>query len=693
MAHEYTNALAREKSPYLLQHAHNPVDWNAWNEAALQRAKDENRPIFLSIGYSTCHWCHVMEHESFEDERIASLMNRYFVNIKVDREERLDVDQTYMNAVQAMGQQGGWPLSVWLTPDLKPFYGGTYFPPSSRYGRPGFVEIIERIHELWTEQRSSLETQANTIATALAKEAAGGPDESVMDAAALDNGYHTFRATYDSEYGGFGRAPKFPRPSALLFLLRHHNRTGQQEALSMVVQTLRHMALGGIHDHIGGGFSRYSVDPFWRVPHFEKMLYDQAQLMSAYAQTYQLTGLQDLAAAVHDIAGYVQRDMSDDGGAFFSAEDADSADENGLSREGMFYVWTLEELDAILGEDAARLFASYYGMNAEGNFEHGLNVLHVSSSIPDLAEKTGESEEHVRASLQESLGKLAQVRARRPRPHLDDKILTAWNGLMISGFSEAYQALGAVSFLAAAKRAADFVLATMWDPGSRTLMRRYRDGEVAIEGFLDDHAFLATGLVDLYEASLDPAYLRAAVDIADAMVDRFADDASGGFFFSTTELAGMPRHKDEHDGAEPSGNSAAALLLLRLAEMTGRAEWRALAERTIMAFSGVLNQYPEMMPAMLCALDMAQAAPQQVIVAGNLEDHDTRTMLRTVQGLYLPNATLLYADGALAGIAPWTEGMTAREGRATAYVCRDFACRAPITDLKELPVALGEPIA
>ncbi len=690
MAHEYTNDLIHEKSPYLLQHAHNPVDWNAWNDETLRKARDENRPIFLSIGYSTCHWCHVMEHESFEDERIAAIMNRYFVNVKVDREERPDVDQVYMHAVQAMGQQGGWPLSVWLTPDLKPFYGGTYFPPSSRYGRPGFVEIMERIHALWTENEPSLRTQANSIATSLAGAMDAYKSESGLDAGALDNGFYAFRATFDAAHGGFGRAPKFPRPTALAFLLRYSHRTGNDDALSMVIQTLRHMALGGIHDHLAGGFARYSVDPFWRVPHFEKMLYDQAQLMSVYAQTYQITNLPDIAAAVLDIAGYVQRDMTDEAGGFYSAEDADSLDENGLSREGAYYAWTLEELDDILGADAARLIAAYYGMTAEGNYEHGLNVLHVSASVPDVAENLGLSEDEARATLQESLRKLAEVRSRRPRPHRDDKILTAWNGLMISGLAEAYQAMGNVAFLASADRAAAFILSTMWNPETRTLMRRYRDGDVAIEGFLDDHAFFATGLLDLYEASLEPAWLRAGVDIAQAMLDKFWDPQNGGFFFTATELAGMPRRKDDHDGAEPSGNSAAALLLLRLSEMTGDTAWREKAERTVRAFSGVLAQYPEMSPAMLGALDMMLAAPQQVVVAGDRDAPDTRTMLRLAQGLYLPNTTLMLASGGdtLHALAPWTADMSARDGAATAYVCRDFACQAPITDPAALAAAL-----
>jgi uncharacterized protein YyaL (SSP411 family) len=689
---EQLNALGREKSPYLLQHAHNPVEWHAWNEESIALARREDKPIFLSIGYSTCHWCHVMAHESFEDPTVAAVMNKCFINIKVDREERPDIDQTYMLAVQAMGQQGGWPLSAWLTPDLKPFYGGTYFPPRSMYGRPGFVDILERIHELWTTDRTGLVGQAERLSGALSTAVRSAAPASDLTPAILDAGFQTFASMYDAEHGGFGQAPKFPRPVGLAFLLRYHHRTGNRDALAMVVQTLRAMALGGIHDHVGGGFARYSVDAEWRVPHFEKMLYDQAQLMQIAAQVYQITGLEDMAAVVKDIAGYVRRELTDAAGGFYSAEDADSVDANGVSREGAFYAWTPAQLADALGTDAAAVVAAYFDVTEAGTFEHGESVLHVSTTLPEMAEKFGRTEDEIRALLTESLRKLFAVRARRRRPHLDDKVLTAWNGLMISALSQAAQALGDDSFLSAARAAADFILGTLWDAETRTLTRRYRDGEAAVDGFLDDHAFFTGGLLDLYEASLEPRYLTAAVEIAAAMMDKFHDAEAGGFYFTADSApAGMARRKDDYDGAEPSGNSMAALVLFRLAEMTGNSRWRDAAEGTVRAVSGILSAHPETMPAMLGALDAMLTPPRQVAVAGDLEGDDTRLLLRSVQQLYRPHTTLLHAGPALAPIAPWLAEMGTVDGRAAAYVCENFACQTPTTDADALRRSLGAP--
>lgn len=677
----HSNSLIHEKSPYLLQHAHNPVEWRVWNDETLARAEAENKPIFVSIGYSTCHWCHVMERESFENPDVADVMNRYFINVKVDREERPDVDHRFMLAVQAMGQQGGWPLSVWLTPDLQPFYGGTYFPPTSAFGRPGFVDVLHRIHELWTTYPDGFRSQAAKVAAALdGLGAANAADKPDIGEFTLDAGYAAFGSMFDHENGGFGRAPKFPRPAGLEFLLRYHARTGDEEALSMVVQTLRSMAVGGIHDHLGGGFSRYSVDAHWGVPHFEKMLYDQAQLMSVAAHAYQLTLNGDLGAIVYDIATYVRRDLTSPEGAFFSAEDADSVDATGLSREGAFYTWTPAQIEAALGEKTARIVNAYFGVTPEGNFEHGETVLAVSASTAGLCEEFSISERNVRELLNDAMEILRLTREHRHRPLLDDKVLTSWNGLMISGFSHAYRAIGDDDYLQSARNAADFVLGTLWDADTRSLYRRYREGDVAVEGFLDDHAFFTQGLLDLYEASLDARYLTAAVEIARVMVERFWIPDTGGFLFA----AGQFEH--QYDGAEPAGNSVAASILFRLAEMTGDPAWRERAEATVKAAAGTLDESPESVPAMLCAFDTLITPPAQVVIAGDLTEPDTQAMVRAVQARFLPTTSLLHTSAS--SVAPWLAEMKTLDSRATAYVCRNFVCQAPTTSLEALTAEL-----
>jgi uncharacterized protein YyaL (SSP411 family) len=684
--HQHTNALAAEKSPYLLQHAHNPVDWLPWGPAAIERARREDKPIFISIGYSTCHWCHVMERESFENEAIAALLNAHFVCVKVDREERPDVDHTFMTAVQAMGQQGGWPLSVWLTPDLKPFFGGTYFPPEERYGRAGFPQLLERIHDLWTGDRDAVVNQAGRIHDALAQVRERGREERGLDASAFEAAFESLKASFDPVHGGFGRAPKFPRPATLLFLLRYGFRTGDPDGAGMVVHTLRRMALGGIHDHLGGGFARYSVDAEWRVPHFEKMAYDQAQLLSAYAQAYAATGHGDLADICLDIAAYLQRDMTAPGGAFFSAEDADSADDNGVSREGAFYVWTREQVTGVVGEEAARVVASYFGFTDAGNFENGRNILHVTRAIPEVAQETGLTEEDVRRTLREAVSKLREARKSRVRPGLDDKVLTSWNGLLISGLSEAAQALDEPAMLEMARRAASFIWDTMWRPAERRLWRRYRDGDAAIEGFLDDYAFLALGMLDLYEASLDAVWLERAVELTGTMLERFRD-AEGGLYYAVGESGAQ--YREDYDGAEPAPTSVAAAVLHRLAEMTGCGSWREAGEAVLKAASVSVMNYPETVPYMLTALDAHLYPPRQVVIAGDPSAEDTRAMLTAVQRRYLPDTTLLLAgDPRVSALAPWTAAMKPLGGKATAYVCEGFACRAPVTDVAALESAL-----
>ena len=568
----HTNRLANEKSPYLLQHAHNPVDWYAWGPEAFQKAKAEDKPIFLSIGYSTCHWCHVMERESFENEELAEVLNRYFVPVKVDREERPDVDRIYMMFVQATTGGGGWPMSVWLTPDLKPFYGGTYFPPEDRWGRHGFKSVLEQLAMAWQSDRLRITESGHDIIEELEKHLAPGvssrPDEGI-----LESGFLQFRRSFDSRLGGFGGAPKFPRGVAYNFLFRYGLRSENQEAIDMVLFTLREMAKGGMNDQLGGGFHRYSVDARWFVPHFEKMLYDQAQLAISYLEGYQISGEQGLAEVAREIFEYVLRDMTDASGGFYSAEDADSVIDPAHPKEkgeGAFYIWTRAEIDEVLDQPAAEWVSYVYGVEENGNVREdphneftGKNILYQRRSVPDAARQFSVTEDEVRRVLENSGRKLLERRATRIRPHLDDKVLTAWNGLMISAFAKGGFILNEARYLDAATRSADFILRDMWRDG--VLLRRWRQGEAAIPGFLDDYAFFAQGLLDLYEASFDTKYLNAANDLTAKMRELFEDRQSGAFY-STAEgdSSLVMRIKEDYDGAEPSGNSVATLNLLQV---------------------------------------------------------------------------------------------------------------------------------
>jgi uncharacterized protein YyaL (SSP411 family) len=690
----YTNRLIEEKSPYLLQHAHNPVDWWAWGEAAFEKARREEKPIFLSIGYSTCHWCHVMERESFEDEAVAAVLNRYFVPVKVDREERPDVDRIYMHFVQATTGSGGWPMSVWLTPDLKPFFGGTYFPPDNRWGRPGFKTILEYIANAWISDRAKiLESSANVLAE-LRKQGEWTPQGTIVDDGIVESCYAVFRRTYDARLGGFGSAPKFPRPVAFNFLLRYHYETGNPEALEMAVTTLREMAKGGMNDQLGGGFHRYSVDERWFVPHFEKMLYDQGQLAVSYLEAYQLTGDTFLADVARDIFEYVLRDMTDAGGAFYSAEDADSVidpakpEEKG---EGAFYIWSQAELEEILGQELAQWFHYRYGVEADGNVRNdphgeftGRNILYQARSLAETARRFGQSEPEMKSALDGAKRALMAARDKRVRPHLDDKILTAWNGLMISAFALGGRVLNEPRYLDAARRAADFLLDTM---AKGTLLRRYRDGEAAIEGFLDDYAFFATALVDLYEATLDGRYLREAIRLAKEMRARFEDSEAGGFFSASGDDPHLVlRMKDDYDGAEPSGNSLAATLLLRLGEITGSEDFRRSAMRTIEAFSQRLRVAPHATPQMVVAYMNSRRKPRQIVLAGEGESAGVEALLNEAFRRYLGYRVIMGADGEL---LPQTAAMSPVEGKATAYVCENFACQLPVTD----PAAMAEQLS
>ncbi len=694
----HTNALIDEKSPYLLQHAHNPVNWFPWGEAAFRKAREENKPIFLSVGYSTCHWCHVMERESFENERIADLLNRYFVSIKVDREERPDVDRIYMTFVQATTGSGGWPMSVFLTPDLKPFFGGTYFPPEPRFGHPGFGQVLERVAEAWQFDRAKVLESSGEIVNQLSKAVNQAPGAAEAGAGELAAGFVAFRQSFDKRHGGFGGAPKFPRPSVQNFLLRYWARTGNVEALEMVFATLNAMGHGGIHDHLGGGFHRYAVDYRWFVPHFEKMLYDQAQLAVSYLEGFQISADQYYARVARGILDYVLRDMAHPEGGLYSAEDADSPDpaRPDVKREGAFYLWTRAEIDEVLDKPLSDWFCRYYGVQDHGNVHEdphgefaGRNILHEPHRVEDIAREFDRPVEEMRAALESARGKLLARRSRRPRPHLDDKILTAWNGLMISAFAKGAQVLEEPSYLDAARRAAEFVLGRMYDSERNVVLRRFRDGEAAIPGFLDDYAFFVQGLLDLYETDFDVRFLELAVRLTDAQLARFEDRERGGFYSTAAGEAGLVlRMKDEYDGAEPSGNSISAMNLLRLAEITDRASFRDAAARTLRAFASHLRAAPLAAPQMLAALDYSTARRRRILVVGEKRAEDTRAMVREVHHRYLPNKIVLLVDDVrsrerLAAYLPFVAGMRRIDSAATAYVCENYACRMPTANLKE----------
>ena len=577
----HTNRLAQEKSPYLLQHAHNPVDWYPWGEAAFEKSRLENKPIFLSIGYSTCHWCHVMERESFENETIAALMNEHYVPIKVDREERPDVDRIYMTFVQATTGSGGWPMSVWLTPELKPFFGGTYFPPENRWGHPGFGSILTQIAQAWESDREKIDESARNVVEQLRKQGEMAPTHAgaSFDADGMESAFSIFRRNFDSRLGGFGGAPKFPRVSVHHFLLRYYARTKNREALDMVLLTLREMARGGMNDQLGGGFHRYSVDDHWFVPHFEKMLYDQAQIAISYLEAFQATGDRQYADTARAIFDYVLRDMTDAGGGFYSAEDADSVispEHPDLKGEGAFYIWSYEEIHALLGQPAADWFCYRYGVREGSNVDSdphgeftGKNILYEAHTVEETARHFGQTPGDVQAALEGAANVLLAARSKRVRPHLDDKILTAWNGLMISAFAKGGAVLDDARYAEAARRAAEFVIGHLYDAGSGTLLRRYREGAAAIPGFLDDYAMFTQGLLDLYEAQFDRRHLELAMRLTEKQRELFEDTGSGGFFSTAADDHRLVlRVKEDYDGAEPSGNSVAVMNLVRLAHMT-----------------------------------------------------------------------------------------------------------------------------
>jgi uncharacterized protein len=684
------NALIREKSPYLQQHAHNPVNWLPWGDGAFQRARMEDKPVFLSIGYSTCHWCHVMERESFENPEIAEILNQHFISIKVDREERPDVDRVYMLFVQATTGSGGWPMSVWLTPDRTPFFGGTYFPPDARYGRAGFPQVLRQIAEVWRQKRGELEATGERVTAQLRGyvDSVGGPGE--LNGDVFHSGFWPLRRSFDREFGGFGSAPKFPRPVAFNYLLREYASSREEEALSMVVQTLDAMAAGGMNDQLGGGFHRYSVDRHWFVPHFEKMLYDQAQLAWSYLEGFQITREPRLERTARQTLDYVLRDMRHSGGAFYSAEDADSADPDnpGHKGEGAFYIWRKSEIESLLSPVRATLICCRYGVKPDGNVLEdpqgeftGKNILYEAASDEETAAESGISVEQARTELDEARRILFEARSKRPRPHLDDKILTAWNGLMISALAKAAQVLGDRTYLEAAKRAMTFLLDTMYSEESCTLQRRFRDGEAAIDGFLDDYAFLAQALLDLYEADFDPEYLTIAAKLAADGFARFEDSENGGFF-STAEQGEslLLRIKEDYDGAEPSGNSVATDVLLRLAHITGDERFRAKAEKSLKQFAPKFLEQPVQAPMMLAALGRYLTEPSQVVIRCEILGSRVKSLLEVQREKFQPFTTYAVVADAdterLHAVAPFLAGLE-RKGAITVYECANFVCQLP----------------
>ena len=738
------NQLIHEKSPYLQQHKDNPVDWLPWGEAAFEKARREDKPIFLSIGYSTCHWCHVMERESFENDDVAQVMNDGFVCIKVDREERPDVDRVYMTFVQATTGSGGWPMSVWLTPELKPFYGGTYFPPRDAYGRPGFVTLLHHLNNAWKTDRENIEKSAQSTTDALQNYATLDTSSTRSDTdwtQIAEKCYRQIAASFDAKYGGFGDAPKFPRPVTHDFLHGFYSATQNENALQISLATLRAMCDGGLNDQIGGGFHRYSVDSQWIVSHFEKMLYDQAQLVVSLIEAFQLSRDERFSDAARQTLDYVLRDLTHENGGFFAGEDADSfapeaftpqtfasnsADSTTSStrssvdeaqnlaeqsehttgahkEEGAFYVWTTDELQTLLGDDAA-IFGAFYGAKANGNAPRegdphgefaGKNILYRAQSVENVARQFAISVADVQRVLDQSAAKLFHARELRPRPHRDEKIIVAWNGLMISAFARAARVLDEAEYLLAAQRAAQFVFDELWDESTQTLRRHWKDGASEVGAFADDFANLARACLDLYAADFDVAHLQRAEMLIEALNRDFWDEDGGALFASPPDANILLRLKDDYDGAEPSANSVAAITLLQLANLLDRADLRDRALRVLEVFAARVSQVPQAMPELIFAALMSQQSPQHLVIVGNKNDSATREMLRVANIEYsMLRVVILRDENDAASIsfwnhrAPWTQTMQKLDNQTTAYVCRDFACQSPTSSVDELRMAL-----
>ncbi|WP_292408176.1 MULTISPECIES: thioredoxin domain-containing protein [unclassified Methanoculleus] len=690
-----SNRLVHEKSPYLLLHAHNPVDWYPWGDEAFMRAKEEDKPIFLSIGYSACHWCHVMEKESFADPVVAKLLNSVFVCIKVDREERPDIDQVYMAAAYALTGTGGWPLSIFMTADKKPFFAASYIPKESRYGMTGLLDLIPRISKVWQSQRQELETAGSRVLEAIQNAARTPPREGELSEVTLDEAYETFFRVFDGENGGFGDAPKFPTPHNLIFLLRYGSRTGKEPAYAMVEKTLHAMRRGGIFDQIGYGFHRYSTDAEWFVPHFEKMLYDQALLVIAYTEAYLATGREEFARTAREVIAYVLREMTDPAGGFYSAEDADSEGE-----EGKFYLWTKDEVLRVLGEEDGERFSRIFGVTEPGNYRErpggrrtGKNILRLRRPLASWAHEFSTTEEDLAWFVEDARQKLFAAREKRVRPAKDDKILTDWNALMIAALAKAAQVFDDPGYLAAAKKALSFVLANLRRPDGR-LLHRYRNGEAGITATLDDYAFMLRALLEVYEASFSPGYLRTAVELSRDLVAHYRDRDRGGFFFSPDDGDAPVRQKGVYDGAIPSGNSVAMYAIFALGRMTANLELEETANRVKTAFADTVREAPTAHAHFLTGLEFMLGPNFEVIVTGIRDAEDTTAMIRAVRSHYSPDSLVIFRPAEeespeIAGIAGFTRDIEMIEGKATAYVCTNYACDIPTTDIDEMLRLIG----
>ena len=690
IAEKQHNRLIFEKSPYLLQHADNPVDWYPWGEEAFEKAQKEDKPIFLSIGYSTCHWCHVMAHESFEDPEVARLMNEVFVSIKVDREERPDIDNVYMMVCQMMTGGGGWPLTIVMTPDKKPFFAATYIPKETRFGRIGMLDLIPRIKELWTTQRNQVLSSARQITAHLKQMPQDAPGEE-LEESTLELTYDQLAERFDIQYGGFGSAPKFPTPHNLLFLLRYWKRSGNEKPLEMVEKTLQAMRLGGIYDHLGFGFHRYSTDSKWLVPHFEKMLYDQAMLALAYTEAYQATGKKEYEKTAREIFTYVLRDMTAAEGGFYSAEDADSEGE-----EGKFYLWTHEEIRQVLAGKEANLIIKLFNVKEDGNFAEEAsgrkirkNILHSTKSLKEFTTELKMSEQDLEKLFEAIRQKLFTYRGERIHPHKDDKILTDWNGLMITALARGARVFDEPRYAEAATGALDFILKNMRTPDGR-LLHRYRDGEANIPAYLDDYVFLIWGLLELYETTFEVRHLQTALNLTKVSIGRFWDDNNGGFYFTADNGENiLIRQKEIHDGAIPSGNSVAMLNLLQLGRITANPDFEERAAKIERAFSKNVKQLPSAHTQLMAAVDFGVGPSYEVVIVGNPKTNDTKEMLKAIRRQFIPNKVVILRptgqeSADIDNLVEFIKFQTSIEGKATAYVCVNYNCKYPTTDISKM---------
>ena len=677
------NRLVQETSPYLRQHAYNPVDWYPWGEEALKKAKAEDKPLMLSIGYSACHWCHVMAHESFENRETAQILNRYFVNVKVDREERPDLDEVYMNAITVMTGSGGWPMTVFLTPELKPFYGGTYFPPEDRYGRPGFPRILEAVAQFYQERRDEAEDQGEKLKERLIEMVGFNSNASSLEIGLLEKAITGITTSYDQVNGGFGSQPKFPPSMTLSFLLRDHHRTSRQEAINMVSHSLTRIGNGGIYDHLGGGFHRYSVDEKWLIPHFEKMLYDNALLMRTYTEAFQVTGDALFKERAIETASYVIREMLNLDGGFYSTQDADSE-----GKEGRFYVWTPNEIQAIIGEEKGRVFSQYYGVDEGGNFEDQTSVLYVDIPLVSLAEHLNVQPDELRSIVVEGQRELFDHREKRPHPGRDEKIMTDWNGLMIGSLARASRVFGEKLYLEAATDSMQFILDTLYVDGR--LLHTFKDDRARFNGYLDDYAFTVSALIDLYEATFDLSWFLHAVTLMDTTIEQFWDTEEGGFFFTSNDHEALiVRSKNPYDNAIPSGNAVSVQNLLRLAAFTGNSGYRDKAGQTLSLFADHMAGAPGAFGQLLCGLSWYLDTPMEIALVGAKENARTVAMLDLINSSFLPNTVVALYDpttdnGQEQKVIPLLANRSCIEGLTTAYVCEQFVCRQPVTSVDTL---------